>query len=63
MSRNLFLQLIFPGWMLRWGTPLMRRFYVAQHELQVRTPTPADPRGACSMPYDDAHATHRTSAD
>ncbi|KAI0720719.1 cytochrome P450 [Cerioporus squamosus] len=34
VSRNLFLQLLFPKWMLRWGTPVMRRFAIAQDELQ-----------------------------
>ncbi|TFK82080.1 cytochrome P450 [Polyporus arcularius HHB13444] len=34
VSHNLFLQLLFPKWMLRWGTPLMRRFAVAQDDLQ-----------------------------
>ena len=36
VSRNLFLQLMFPMWALRWGTPLMRSFYTASNELQVR---------------------------
>ena len=36
MSRNLFLQLMFPMWVLRWGTPHMRNFYTASNELQVR---------------------------
>ncbi|KAI0760159.1 cytochrome P450 [Fomes fomentarius] len=34
VSRNLFLQLIFPKWVLRWGTPHMRRFHTASNELQ-----------------------------
>ncbi|KAI0716468.1 cytochrome P450 [Earliella scabrosa] len=34
VSRKLFLQLIFPMWLLRWGTPAMREFYVASNELQ-----------------------------
>ncbi|KAI0819401.1 cytochrome P450 [Trametes gibbosa] len=33
VSRNLFLQLLFPKWMLRWGTPGMRRFDTACTEL------------------------------
>ncbi|KAI0642624.1 cytochrome P450 [Trametes meyenii] len=33
VSRNLFLQLLFPQWMLRWGTPTMRRFHTAYAEL------------------------------
>ena len=72
MSRNLFLQLIFPGWMLRWGTPLMRRFYVAQHELQVRpclalpsllpsSPPPLPPRPVSLLLYRNAHANPWTS--
>ena len=36
VSRNLFLQLMFPMWVLRWGTPHMRNFYTASNELQVR---------------------------
>ncbi|KAI0739086.1 cytochrome P450 [Daedaleopsis nitida] len=34
VSRNLFLQLMCPAWLLRWGTPLMRQFYLASNELQ-----------------------------
>ncbi|KAI1788638.1 cytochrome P450 [Ganoderma leucocontextum] len=34
VSRNLFLQLMFPMWALRWGTPGMRSFYTASNELQ-----------------------------
>ncbi|KAH9855318.1 cytochrome P450 [Lenzites betulinus] len=33
VSRNLFLQIMFPKWMLRWGTPTMRRFHTAYTEL------------------------------
>ncbi|KAI0349208.1 cytochrome P450 [Trametes cingulata] len=33
VSRNLFLQILFPRWLLRWGTPTMRRFHTAYHEL------------------------------
>ena len=40
VSRKLFLQLIFPMWFLRWGTPAMREFYVASDELQVRPRVP-----------------------
>ncbi|TBU39902.1 cytochrome P450 [Dichomitus squalens] len=34
VSRNLFLQLMFPRWLLRWGLPVMRNFYTASNELQ-----------------------------
>ncbi|KAH9899278.1 cytochrome P450 [Cubamyces lactineus] len=33
VSRNLFLQVLFPQWLLRWGTPSMRRFDTAYTEL------------------------------
>ncbi|KAI8969408.1 cytochrome P450 [Trametes punicea] len=33
VSRNLFLQVLFPHWVLRWGTPGMRRFHTAYREL------------------------------
>ena len=35
VSRNLFLELLFPKWLLRWGTPLMRDFHIAHGELRV----------------------------
>ena len=33
VSRNLFLQVLFPQWLLRWGTSSMRRFHTAYTEL------------------------------
>lgn len=35
VSRNLFLEILFPKWLLRWGTPLMRQFHAAHEELRV----------------------------
>ena len=36
VSHRLFFRVIFPNWMLRWGTPRMRRFMAAFDELEVR---------------------------
>ncbi|OJT02987.1 Cytochrome P450 4X1 [Trametes pubescens] len=33
VSRNLFLQVLFPHWLLKWGTSSMRRFYASYKEL------------------------------
>ncbi|KAL1946291.1 hypothetical protein VTO73DRAFT_15418 [Trametes versicolor] len=33
VSRNLFLQVLFPHWLLKWGTPSMRRFHASYTEL------------------------------
>lgn len=33
VSRNLFLQVLFPHWLLKWGTPSMRRFHASYNEL------------------------------
>ncbi|KAI0676506.1 cytochrome P450 [Trametes maxima] len=34
VSRNLFLQVVFPQWVLRWGTPTMRSFHTAYSEIE-----------------------------
>ena len=38
VSHGLYLNIIFPDWLLRWGTPKMRTFIAAHDELMVRVP-------------------------
>ena len=36
VSHRLLWRVMFPEWMLRWGTPTMRKFLRANKELEVR---------------------------
>ena len=36
VSHHMYLKIIFPDWLLRWGIPMMRTFIAAHDELMVR---------------------------